>query len=293
MFHGIIPPVVTPLQSNEDLDLPRFCWFLEHLLTQQVHALFVLGTNSEFYAFDEAEKQSLVATAVAQVRKRVPLVVGTGAESTREVIRLTRMAEKEGADGVSVITPYYVQPSQEELFVHFRRIADSTSLPVMLYNNPGPTGGVKIQPETVQRLVNSCRNIVAIKDSSGDLQNLIDYVRLMPEHVHVFQGRDTIILPSLFCGARGAVAASANVAPQLAVAIYEAFLRGDLKAAQEAQHRLHPIRKSLTLATAPGGPKAALKLLGIDMGPSRGPILPLADSALEKMRVALKEANLL
>lgn len=293
MFHGIIPPVVTPLLANEDLDLPRFKWFLDHLISHKVHALFVLGTNSEFYAFDETEKQQIVATAVAHVNKRLPVIVGTGAESTREVIRLTSMAEREGADGVSVITPYYVQPTQAELVTHYRKVAECTQLPVMLYNNPGPAGGVKITPDTVGKLVDSCPNIVAIKDSSGDLQNMIDYVRIVPDRVSVFQGRDTIIYPSLICGAKGAVAASANVAPQLGVAIYEAFIRGDAEAAKAAQHRLHPVRLSLMLATAPGGPKAALKLLGIDLGPSRGPIAALAGEALEQMRQALREACLI
>lgn len=293
MFHGIIPPVVTPLLANEDLDLPRFTWFLDHLISQKVHALFVLGTNSEFYAFDETEKQQIVATTVQHVNKRLPVIVGTGAESTREVVRLTRMAEREGADGVSVITPYYVQPTQAELITHYRKVAECTRLPVMLYNNPGPAGGVKIAPETVGKLVEACPNIVAIKDSSGDLQNMIDYVRIVPDRISVFQGRDTIIYPSLVCGAKGAVAASANVAPQLCVAIYEAFRRGDTEAAKAAQHRLHPVRLSLMLATAPGGPKAALKLLGIDLGPSRGPISPLAGTALEQMKTALREAGLI
>ncbi len=293
MFHGIIPPVVTPLLANEDLDLPRFTWFLDHLISQNVHALFVLGTNSEFYAFDETEKQQIVAAAVSHVNKRLPVIVGTGAESTREVVRLTKMAEREGADGVSVITPYYVQPTQAELITHYRKVAECTRLPVMLYNNPGPAGGVKIAPETVGKLVEACPNIVAIKDSSGDLQNMIDYVRIVPDRISVFQGRDTIIYPSLVCGAKGAVAASANVAPQLCVAIYEAFRRGDAEAAKAAQHRLHPVRLSLMLATAPGGPKAALKLLGIDLGPSRGPISPLAGPALEQMKTALREAGLI
>lgn len=293
MFHGIIPPVVTPLLANEDLDLARFKWFLDHLISHKVHALFVLGTNSEFYAFDEAEKQQIVATAVAHVNKRLPVIVGTGAESTREVVRLTRMAEREGADGVSVITPYYVQPTQAELITHYRKVAECTQLPLMLYNNPVPAGGVKITPEAVGKLVDACPNIVAIKDSSGDLQNMIDYVRIVPDRVSVFQGRDTIIYPSLVCGAKGAVAASANVAPQLGVAIYEAFIRGDTEAAKAAQHRLHPVRLSLMLATAPGGPKAALKLLGIDLGPSRGPIAPLAGAPLEQMKAALLEAGLI
>lgn len=292
-FHGIIPPVVTPMQTNEDLDLPRLTWFLDHLISQKVHALFVLGTNSEFYALDDREKHTVVATAVQHVAGRLPVIAGTGAETTREVIRLTRMAEKEGASGVSVITPYFVQPTQDELITHYRKVAESTQLPVMLYNNPGPCGGVKLLPETVAKLAEFCPNVAAIKDSSGDLQNTIDYVRVVPSRVSVFQGRDTIIYPSLMCGAHGAVAASANVAPQICVELYESRKRGDLKASWKAQQRLHPVRVSLMLATAPGGPKAALRLLGMDMGPSRGPIAPLAGGKLEQMRSALQEAGLL
>ncbi len=292
-FHGIIPPVVTPMLANEDLDLPRFKWFLDHLIAQKVHALFVLGTNSEFYALEEKEKQQIVSTAVQHVAGRLPVIAGTGSETTREVIRLTQMAEREGADGVSVITPYFVQPTQDELITHYQRVAAATRLPVMLYNNPAPCGGVKILPETVARLADSCPNIAAIKDSSGDLQNTIDYVRVVPSRVSVFQGRDTIIYPSLICGAKGAVAASANVAPQIGVELYEAYQRGDLAASWKAQQRLHPVRVSLMLATAPGGPKAALRLLGMDMGPSRGPIAPLAGAKLEQMRLALVEAGLL
>src|SRR6266849_5582069 len=120
-IHGIIPPVATPMQSNEDLDLPRLKWFLDYLIGAGVHGVFVLGTNSEFYALDERERQEVVATAVAHVQQRVPVFAGTGAESTREAVRLTKMAERERVDGVSVITPYFISPSQQEIFDHFRR----------------------------------------------------------------------------------------------------------------------------------------------------------------------------
>ena len=171
---GIIPPVATPMKENEDLDIPRLRWFIDHLIASGVHGVFVLGTNSEFCALDEAEKQEVIATAVAHVNKRVPVFAGTGAESTREVIRLTRMAENEGADGVSIITPYFILPTQQEIFDHYRRIAESTSLPVLLYNNPVTCGGVKIDVETLGRLA-EVPNIVGIKDSSGDLQNTAEY----------------------------------------------------------------------------------------------------------------------
>src|SRR3982751_3497432 len=168
-LHGIIPPVATPMQANEDLDLPRFKWFLDQLIAAGVPGVFVLGTNSEFYALDEREKQEVIATAVAHVNRRVPVYAGTGAETTREVVRLTRMAQREGADGVSVITPYFIAPTQQEIADHYRRIAENTSLPVILYNNPGTCGGVRIEPDTVARLA-EVPNVLAMKDSSGDLQ---------------------------------------------------------------------------------------------------------------------------
>src|SRR5260370_27281804 len=135
-MRGVVAHVATPMRDNEDLDLPRLRWFLDHLIENGVHGVFVLGTNSEFYALDEREKQEVIATAVAHVNHRVPVYAGTGAESTREAVRLTKMAEREGANGVSVITPYFVSPTQQEIFDHYRRIAEQTTHPVILYNNP-------------------------------------------------------------------------------------------------------------------------------------------------------------
>jgi 4-hydroxy-tetrahydrodipicolinate synthase len=291
-IHGIIPPVATPMQANEDLDLPRLRWFLDHLIAHGVHGIFVLGTNSEFYALDEREKQEVIATAVAHVNKRVPVFAGTGAETTREVVRLTKMAEREGADGVSIITPYFVSPTQQEIHDHYRRIAEHTSLPVLLYNNPGTCGGVKIEPDTVARLA-EVPNIIAIKDSSGDLQNTLEYIRVVPERFSVMMGRDTLIFPALVMGARGAVPATGNVAPALLVEIYNAYRAGDRERSKAAQERLHPLRMAFGLCTAPGGVKAALQVLGMGIGPCRSPVGPLAAEKLPKMRAALQAAGLL
>jgi 4-hydroxy-tetrahydrodipicolinate synthase len=289
---GIIPPVATPMQANEDLDLPRLKWLLDHLISEGVHGVFVLGTNSEFYALDEREKQEVVATAVTHVRQRVPVYAGTGAESTREAVRLTKMAEREGADGVSVITPYFVNPTQQEIYRHYRRIAEGTSLPVVLYNNPATCGGVKIDVDTVARLA-EIPNVLAIKDSSGDLQNTLEYLRVVPDRFSVMMGRDTLIYSALEMGARGAVPATGNIAPALLVEIYEAFVRGDRTASKAAQLRLNPIRLSLTLGTAPGGVKAALELLGKSIGPSRSPVASLSADKQQLMRAALERAGLL
>ncbi|HEX3316320.1 MAG TPA: 4-hydroxy-tetrahydrodipicolinate synthase [Gemmataceae bacterium] len=290
-IRGIIPPVATPMLANEDLDLPRLRSFIDHLIAAGVHGIFVLGTNSEFYAMDDDEKQRVIATAVDHVRGRVPVYAGTGAESTREAIRLTKMAEREGVQGVSIITPYFVIPNQQEIFDHYRRIAETTPLPIVLYNNPATCGGVKIDVETVARLA-EIPNILGIKDSSGDLTNTNEMIRAVPKRFSVMMGRDTLIYPALLFGAKGAVPATGNIAPQLLVAIYESWKAGDHAAAMAAQLKLNPVRLSLTLGTAPGGVKAALQLLGTPIGPSRSPVAPLTADKLEKMRAALRAAGL-
>ena len=291
-LRGIIPPVATPMQPNEDLDLPRLRWFLDHLIDAGVHGIFVLGTTSEFYALDEAEKQQVIATAVEHVRGRVPVFAGTGAETTREAVRLTRMAEREGVQGVSVITPYFIAPSQQEIFDHYRRIAETTALPVMLYNNPGTCGGVKIDVDTVARLA-QISNIIGVKDSSGDLQNTCEFIRVVPPRFSVLMGRDTLIFHALVSGARGAVPATGNIAPRLLVEIYETFARGDLAGSLAAQRRLSPVRLALTLGTPPGGVKAALNVLGMSIGPCRSPVAGLPADKLPPMRAALAAAGLL
>jgi 4-hydroxy-tetrahydrodipicolinate synthase len=290
-IRGIIPPVATPMQANEDLDLPRLRWFLDHLMENGVHGIFVLGTNSEFYALDETEKQAVIAAAVEHVRGRVPVFAGTGAETTREAVRLTKMAQREGVQGVSVITPYFVSPSQQEIFDHYRYIAEVTSLPVILYNNPSTCGGVKIDVETVARLA-EIPNILGVKDSSGDLQNTCEYIRVVPPRFSVMMGRDTLIFHALVSGAKGAVPATGNIAPRLLVEIYEAFMRGDIAASLAAQKRLSPIRLALTLGTPPGGVKAALTALGMSIGPNRMPVASLPPDKMQKMKAALESAGL-
>ena len=288
-LHGIIPPIVTPFKANEDLDLDRLRSLIDEMLAAGVHGIFVLGTTSEFYALDEREKQEVIATAVAHVKRRCPVMAGTGAETTREAIRLSKMAVREGADAVSVITPYYISPTQAEIADHYRRIAEQIDRPLLLYNNPAVCGGVKIDIDTVAKLA-EVSNITGIKDSSGDLQNLIEYVRVTPrEKFAVFQGRDTLIAPALQFGAAGSVPGTCNIAPQLCVGIHEAFRRGDLAAAQALQMRLSPLRLALAMGTAPGAIKAAMNLLGRNVGPSRSPIAPLSPDKLEKLRGILKQ----
>jgi 4-hydroxy-tetrahydrodipicolinate synthase len=290
-FRGIIPPVATPFTESGDLDLPRLRWFIDRLIAGGVHSVFVLGTNSEFYALDDAEKQAVIATAVEHVAGRVPVLAGTGAETTREAERLTRMAEREGVQGVSVITPYFIMPTQNELVDHYRRVAGATKLPLLLYSNPVTCGGLRIEAETAEKLA-AVPNIVGIKDSSGDLTLVADLIRRVPSSFAVLQGRDTLIYSALDLGAVGAIPATGNIAPKLLVEIYEKFMAGDRAGSRAAQARLHPLRLALNLCTPPGGVKAALALLGESIGPCRAPIAPLDPSKRPAMEKALREAGL-
>jgi 4-hydroxy-tetrahydrodipicolinate synthase len=290
---GIIPPVVTPFTADQELDLPRLKSHIDFMLSKGVHGIFVLGTTGEFYALDEAEKQAVVATAMAHVNGRCAVYAGTGAETTRVVVRLTRMAEREGVRGVSVITPYFIRPTQAELYDHFRRVAESTAAAVVLYSNPGTCAGLSIEPETCARLA-ELPNVIGIKDSSGDLQNTIEIIRQTPrEKFSVLNGRDTIILAALCAGAQGAIPASCNIAPELCVGIYNSFVKGDMSAAKEFQSRLHPVRMAMSLGTGNGAIKEALTLLGQPCGPNRSPIASLTEEKKKKLKQILEQAGLL
>ncbi|WP_020475358.1 4-hydroxy-tetrahydrodipicolinate synthase [Zavarzinella formosa] len=289
---GIIPPIVTPMTPDEEVDHKKLKEIIDWQIECGVNGIFVMGTTGECYALSDEEKQRIVATAVEHVNKRVPVYAGTGAETTREAIRHTKMAEREGVNGVSVITPYFVMPNQSEIADHYRRVAAATSLPVILYSNPATCGGLKIDPDTIAKLA-QVPNIVAVKDSSGDLTNLIETVRLVPDTFAVLQGRDTLIAPALMFGARGAVPASCNIAPKLLVEIYESFVAGDIEKCQSAQARLSPVRLALMIGTAPGVVKQAMALCGRDVGPSRSPIAPLPPEKRQQLAKILGEAGLL
>jgi 4-hydroxy-tetrahydrodipicolinate synthase len=292
-LRGIIPPVVTPFTADQEVDFPGLRRHIDFMLARGVHGIFVLGTTGEFYALEEWEKQRVVAESIAHVANRSPVFVGTGAETTREVIRLTKMAEREGAAGVSVITPYFIKPNQSELADHFHRVAESTGRPVVLYNNPATCGGVSIDPDTVAKLA-EVPNIIGIKDSSGDLQNTIEIIRQTPrDKFSVLNGRDTLILAALQAGAQGAIPASCNIAPDLCVGIYESFVHGEFEAAREFQARLHPVRMAMSLGTGNSAVKEALALLGRSAGPMRAPVAPFGEAQKSKLKAILEKAGLL
>lgn len=290
---GILPAMVTPLNDREEVNEKALRSLVDFLIDSGVHGIFVVGSQGEAYALSQDEKKKVMETAVEQTAKRVPVYAGTGAVTTSEAVELTQMAEKIGVDAVSVITPYFLSPSQEELYEHYKTIANSTSLPILLYNNPGKTGGVNISIGLAERL-SQIENIVGIKDSSGDMTLTGEYIRKTKgKGFSVLAGRDTLILSTLLYGGSGAISATANVAPKIAVGIYEHFMKGDIEKAREAQFALAPLRVAFELGTFPVVIKEALKLIGIDAGPAKSPVKGLSDAKRRELKEILKGMGLL
>ncbi len=290
---GILPAMVTPLNDREEVNEKALRSLVDFLVDSGVHGIFVVGSQGEAYALSQDEKKKVMETAVEQTAKRVPVYAGTGAVTTSEAVELTQMAEKIGVDAVSVITPYFLSPSQEELYEHYKTIANSTSLPILLYNNPGKTGGVNISIGLAERL-SQIENIVGIKDSSGDMTLTGEYIRKTKgKGFSVLAGRDTLILSTLLYGGSGAISATANVAPKIAVDIYEHFVKGDIEKAREAQFALAPLRVAFELGTFPVVIKEALKIIGIDAGPAKSPVKDLSDAKRQELKEILKGMGLL
>ncbi|MFW6150329.1 MAG: 4-hydroxy-tetrahydrodipicolinate synthase [Chloroflexota bacterium] len=288
---GIIPPLVTPLDRNDKVNKDALGQLVEYVLGAGVHAVFAMGSQGEFWAFTPEEKRGVLDTVVRQVNGRVPVYAGAGAPTTRESIMLARMAEDSGVDAVSVITPYFISPSQDELYEHYVAITRSTRLPVVLYGNPGRTG-VTLSADLISRL-SKVDGIVGIKDSSGDLSLTAEYIRITDPSFAVLAGRDTLIYGTLAYGGKGSVAATANVAPALVVQVYESFIRGELDAARHAQARLAPLRHAFGLGSFPVVVKDAVEMIGIPAGPARGPVRSLEGAPREKLRDILRDLQLL
>ena len=288
---GIIPAMVTPLDDQEELDEAALRHLVNYLIERGVHGLFPVGSQGEFYAFSPEEKKRVWEIVVEEASGRVPVYAGTGAITTRQVIELNKVAEKAGVNAVSVLTPFFIHPTEAELYDHYAAIAEATSLPVLLYNNPGRTG-VNFSASFVARL-GEHPNIAGIKDSSGDLTLTIEMVRQTDDDFTVLMGRDSLIFAGLQHGIKGAIAATANVAPTLVVEIYEAFQEGDLARALAAQEKLLPLRTAFGLGTFPVVVKDAMNMIGVPAGPARRPLRSLTGEARDKLRYVLEQVGAL
>jgi 4-hydroxy-tetrahydrodipicolinate synthase len=281
-FFGVVPAMATPFNADLALDEGRVRELCDWYVRAGVHGISVAGSQGEFFSLEPAERLRLIEVALRAIDGRVPLYAGTGAVTTRESIRLTQAAEAMGADLALVITPYFIQPSQDELVEHYRAVAKATKLPVMLYNNP-PRTSVNLLPKTLARCMAS-ENVVGIKDSSGDLTQSIEYLLGAPRPALLFSGRDTIALAMMMHGGQGAISPAANVFPRLMVRLYDALRAGDLTEAKRLSNVFAPLRAAWALGSFPVVIKEAMALAGHGAGPPRAPIAPLSPSGRQALR---------
>lgn len=301
--YGIIPPIITPFNEDGTINYESLAQMSVHLVEGGVHGLFPFGTTGEFYAVNDEEYVKALETvrdAVKDLRtaqgKPVQLLAGCSHITTRGVIHLAKLVEQVGGyDAISVLTPMFVSQTDEELYTYYKTIAENTTMPVIMYNNK-PKTNVGISPAVTSRLAHEVENIIGVKDSTGDMTNCEEYLRLtmdVRDKFNVMMGRDTMIYAGLAYGCSGAVASCANVAPRVVADIYDKYVAGDLAGALEAQYRLAPLRIATGMGTFPEVIKEGLVLQGIPVGKCLDPIQELKPDQKEKLKKVLEEMGLM
>lgn len=272
---GIIVPMLVPVDKDDNIDEARLRKQVEFVIKGGVHGILAFGSNGEFYMFDQDEMEQAFAIIQNQVNGRVPVYFGIGAISTKKCVKLAKMAERMGAVGISVLQPMFLKPTEDELFLHFKTIAEAVpQLPMLLYNNPGRTG-YTMSGNLVDKLAHEVPNIVGMKDSSGDMTQTEEFIRrTLDVNFKVFGGKDTLVFGALCHGAAGSVCTTANFMPELIVPIYEKFIAGDYKGSRVAQFKINPIRLSMDKASFPVATKDMANMRGQDVGNPVHPNLP-------------------
>lgn len=290
---GVIPPIITPVDHEENVEEGGLRRVIDHVVQGGVHGVFVLGSNGEFYAFDEENQRKAVQITVDHVKGKVPVYAGAGSITTKACVKTVKMAEEEGADAVSVLTPMFVNPSEEEMMQHFVTIANSTSLPILLYNNPGKTTN-NISVNLLKRL-SQIDNIIGIKNTSLDFAQTVEYIEATRDNpgFRVLSGTDYYIFATLMYGGYGCVAGTANVAPALVADIYNKFVEGDYQGAMKAQYDLVPLRKAYNYGSFPVVMKDCLNLMGLNVGDPVKPIDHCTKERMEALKKVLADLSLL
>ncbi len=292
-LQGSIVAIITPMTDDGAIDEAALRRLVDWHVEQGTHGIVAVGTTGESPTLDHDEHRRVVEIVIEQAAGRVPVIAGTGSNSTAEAIDLTKHAAEAGADAALVVVPYYNKPTQAGLYAHFRAVAEAApELPVLIYNVPGRTVA-DISNDTITKLAKDVPNIVGIKDATGDL-NRPSLLRLSAGADFVqLSGEDGTALGFNAHGGRGCISVTANVAPKLCAEFQEATLRGDFAKALELQDRLMPLHKALFVETSPGPVKYAVSLLGFCSPFARLPMVEIADSSKEAVKAAMRHAGIL
>lgn len=289
LFKGAATALVTPFKNDSSPDIDKLEELIEFQIQSGIQAIVIAGTTGEASTLTFEEFSLLVAKSAQFIRHRVPLIAGTGSNDTAKALKLSLEAEKRGADGLLIVTPYYNKTTQEGLIRHYYTIADRTDLPILLYNVPGRTG-LKIEPETCQKLFEH-PNIIGLKDAGNNISATADFIARRNEE-QIYSGNDDQIVPILSLGGAGVISVLSNVAPYEVQNICRAYFEGNTKKAADEQLRLLPLIRALFSRVNPIPIKAAMKLIGRDAGDPRLPLVPCDEETLQRLKAEIARADL-
>jgi len=287
MFKGTFTALVTPFR-NGGIDLPALEKLIESQIAGGISGVVAVGTTGESPTLTHHEREEVIRATARVAKGRCTVLAGTGSYSTRDAIEAIQAAEKMGVDGALVVAPYYNKPSQEGLFRHFKAIAESSSLPILLYNIPGRCG-VDIAADTVVRLSHSCKNIVSIKEASGSVERVSELRSKLPDQFTILSGDDSLTLPFMSVGAVGVVSVASNLLPAEVSALVRCFQSGDVKGAQNLHRRLFPLLKDLFIEPNPVPIKTALGWRGMMSGEVRLPLCEMTEANQVRLRKTLEQ----
>ena len=285
-FHGVMPPIPTPFNQDYSINIEALRGLVEHLITGGVHAIIPTGSTGEFARLSIDERKEVLEICLDQTGGRIPVIAGTAAPGTREVIELSAHAESAGAAGLQIVAPFYGRPNDEEILNHYRQVAESVNIPILIYNNPGTTG-IDISPALFQRLAD-IPNISGVKEATGDSRRIRQIINLCGDRLDVYVGTDDNVLEAFALGAKGWVAGTANLLPERCVAMYEAaVVQDDYGTARSMYYEMSDLCDTIESAAFVQNIKAGLEIIGIEAGPPRPPLLPPGDEERQRLRTML------
>ncbi|MCR4665962.1 MAG: 4-hydroxy-tetrahydrodipicolinate synthase [Desulfovibrio sp.] len=291
LFHGAITALVTPFKNNV-IDEEAYRRLIDTQIAEGIHGLVPCGSTGESATLSHKEHEAVIEICIDQVHGRVPVLAGSGSNNTTEAIALTKFAQKAGADGALLITPYYNKPTQEGLYQHYAAVAREVDIPMILYNVPGRTG-CNMLPPVLGRLARDFSNIIGVKEATGNLAQGSEVIEACPEDFLVLSGDDFTAFPLMAIGGAGVISVSSNIVPRKMSAMCDAYERGDLDMARSIHHELFALHKAMFIETNPAPVKKSLELMGQMSGDVRLPLCSMTDAHVEELRKVLASYGLL
>ncbi len=288
VFKGAAVAIITPMLANGEVNYPKLGEIIEFQIANKTDAIVICGTTGEASTLSHEEHLEVIDYCVKKVAKRIPVIAGTGSNCTETAIYLSQEAEKSGADALLVVTPYYNKATQKGLIAHYTAVAESVELPIIMYNVPGRTG-CNILPETAATLVKNVKNIVGIKEASGNISQVAKLMSICGDEIELYSGNDDQIVPILSLGGLGVISVLSNVAPKETHDIVEMYLDGDVRGSMELQLKAVPLVDQLFCEVNPIPVKAAMDLMGFEVGPLRMPLTEMEEAHKENLKAAMRD----